>query len=103
MSDVVTFPSPPSAPSIVGPERRGHAVIVEGRAIPKLHCHERGEEVELILDERFSLSLPKAMAHQIASFVANALAIGAGYSHSGASTKDRPFAPEVASGYWLVS
>lgn len=93
VSDVVDFPQ---APSIVGAERCGHAVIVEGRAIPGLHCHAWGEEVELVLDERFALTLPKAMAYQIAWFVANALAVGAGYSHLGAVSKDRPFAPEVA-------
>jgi hypothetical protein len=92
---VVTLPPLAEAPSIIGPLRRGHAVIVEGRAIPRLHARELDDEIELVLDERFSVTLPKEMALPIAWLVAHALAIGAGYSHLGAEVRDQPFAAEV--------
>jgi hypothetical protein len=92
MGDVTQFPAQPEAPSIIGPERCGNVVIVEGRAIPLLICHDRGDDIELVLDNRFSITVPKP-AYDIAWMVATALAIGAGYSHIRAENKDQPFAP----------
>lgn len=95
MGDVTQFPERPELPSIIGPARGGNVVIVEGRVIPGLHCYDRGDAVELILDRRFSITVPKP-ACDVAWLVANALAIGDGYSHLAAENKDRPFAPQVA-------
>jgi len=91
MSDVVEL----AGPTMVGPERCGYAVIVEGRVIPRLHCHDLGERIEIVLDGRFSLTVRRDEAYRIAWMLAHALAIGAGYSHLGADGRDRPFAPEL--------
>lgn len=68
-------------------------VIVEGRLIPRLTAYKDGEKIGLVVDNRFSVSLSERDARSVAWLVANALAIGSGYSHIGAMNKDQPFAP----------
>jgi len=68
-------------------------VIIEGRLIPMLRARERGDEITIILDERFAIDVPMMLGRQVAWLVANALAIGAGYPHLGAESKECPFAP----------
>lgn len=82
-------------PSIVGSYNENYSVVVEGRAIPRMRCLEHESHIEIILDGRFSYSFPKDIAYLAASFAAQALAIGMGYSHIGADNKDQPFAPQV--------
>lgn len=97
MSDNVTkFPAPPRQRDWITepylPERR---VELNGYQIPLLSAqrHENGG-VALCLDRRFLAEFStNADAFQAASLVANALAIGQGYSHYGATTRDMPFAP----------
>lgn len=93
--DVLDFPEPGSRVVDLGPERRGRAVWVDGHVIPNLHAHDRGEMVEFVLDERFSFEFPREWSKLVAAAMAQAMAIGAGYPHLGAKSKDRPFAPEV--------
>lgn len=81
--------------SMKGCELVGNTVIVEGLEIPKMTMIDEGETIHLILDRRMGINLPRDVAPQVAWLVANALAIGQGYSHIGAKTKDNPFAPEV--------
>lgn len=71
-------------------------VVIEGRLIPRLSANESADgSVELVLDGRFGVTFPDlGMASQAAWLVANALAIGEGYSFMGASDRNRPFAPE---------
>ncbi len=70
--------------------------VVEGRQIPRLMIREREDgQIELILDRRFAIDVPPTLAPQVAWLVANALAIGEGYTHLGAETKDSSFAPKV--------
>jgi hypothetical protein len=71
---------------------RMHAVIIEGRAIPKLLMLRRGDTVNFTLDGRFGLEVPKEHAIPVAHFIANAMAIGAGYPWHGADSNSRPFA-----------
>ncbi len=89
----------PNSPDLVaamkGPREPGFSVIIEGRAIPGLTMYEEGDEVCLILDGRMSINVPRERAYQVAWFAATALAIGAGYSHIGGETRDRPFAPRA--------
>lgn len=95
MSDNVhQFPRE-EAPSIVGTERTGNAVVVDGYVIPRMHCYDRGDEIEIIIDGRFSYQFPKEWAYLAASMAAQAMAIGEGYSYKGASEKGRPFAPKL--------
>lgn len=94
MADLIQFPPSGGPPaSVIGPARTGNAVVVDGRIIPALHCYDRGEKIELILDRRFSLTIPKEHAYETAWMIANALAVSQGYSYMGAETKDQPFAP----------
>lgn len=81
-------------PNIIGPQRSGNAVIIEGRKIPHLHARDMGDRIEFVLDERFAIDVPKDIAHTIGWFVANAMAVASGYSFMGAESKDRPFAPQ---------
>lgn len=82
-------------PSIVGVVTTDCSVFVDGRKIPKMRCIEQGDNIEIILDERFSYTFHKDVAYLAANFAAQAMAIGAGYSYLGAPNKDMPFAPEV--------
>ncbi len=95
MSNVTELPTKDVIAGMLGPERSGHSVIVAGRLIRGMVAYDRGAEIEFVLDGRFSYSFPRAIALLAASFAAQAMAIGSGYSHLGAATKDRPFAPEV--------
>ena len=94
MSDVLEFK--PSGPPelLIGPFSVYH-VVVDGRVIPGLTGSREGEHVWLTLDNRFSGRFTEETAEQAAYLIANALAIGQGYSHMGAESKDMPFAPRV--------
>jgi len=93
MNDNVTqLPPQEGPPDIFGPERQGCDLIIEGRRIPNIHIHDRGDSIEFVLDGRLSYEFPKDWAYLAAHMAANAMAIGAGYAHLGGETKDRHFA-----------
>ncbi len=52
-----------------------------------------GDKIALVVDHRFSASFAKEDVYQAAWLIAQAMAIGEGYSHLGAPNKERPFAP----------
>lgn len=94
MTNVVQMPPVPKpADILVGPFDQWH-VQVDGRIIPRLTGFPEGDRIALVVDGRFSASFAKDDAYQAARLIANALAIAEGYSHLGAETKDRPFAPQ---------
>lgn len=97
MSDVVSFPPPPPKPELlVGPFSEWR-VIVEGRQIPRLTGEKLDDNLTtLTVDRRFSIDVPDAIAPQVAWLVAQALAIGEGYTHLAAEQKGHGFAPTVA-------
>ena len=72
------------------------SVIIDGRVIPRLSATEMEDgRVEVVLDGRFSATFADfGTASQAAYLIANALAIGEGYSFLGASDRNHPFAPE---------
>lgn len=95
MSDnILEFPSKPEEPEdfLIGPFEECR-VVIEGRKIPKLTGHRTTDGVNLIIDNRFCVLVPNDLAQDIAWLVAQAMAVGAGYPHLGAETKDRCFAP----------
>lgn len=96
MSDVIDFPAKPPAKQewLIGPFEY-HAVVIEGRRIPRLTAHRTPDGINLIVDDRFCVLLPEDVAADVAWLVANALAVGAGYPCLSAENKDRPFAPKV--------
>lgn len=93
MTNVIQMPPQPQPPELlVGPFQEWR-VKVEGRIIPRLTGFYDGDKIALVLDGRWSASFSKDDAYQAAWLIANAIAIGEGYSHLGAPNKDMPFAP----------
>lgn len=87
------FPDDKPLGFMIGPFEE-YRVQIEGRIIPRLTCYREGGKVWLLLDHKFGLECEDdGVAYRTASFVANALAIGEGYSSLSAETKARPFAP----------
>ena len=73
-----------------------YKVVVDGRAIPRLSGYYEGENICLVLDHRWAATFTPDDARQAAWLIANALAIGSGYSHMGAANTDKPFAPLIS-------
>jgi hypothetical protein len=94
MSGVIDFPSADQGPWHF-PYHEAERVVLEGRQVPHLTALTEGDHVSLILDGRMSISVPADLGQQVAWMVANAIAIGAGYTHLAAEQKDAPFAPLV--------
>lgn len=96
MSNVVEFPPADEPPALfIGPFK-SYCVVVDGRIVPHLtgREHQNGG-ASLIVDNRFCGDFSTmADARQAAWLIAEAMAITAGYSHFGAESKDKPFAPK---------
>lgn len=91
MADVVKFPENKAPEFMIGPFEE-YRVVLEGKLIPKLTARHEGDEIALILDHRLSISVPAARAYDIAWFVAESMAIGAGYPCFAADKKNEAFA-----------
>lgn len=92
---VLEFPSQATPEFIFGPFTENR-VVIDGRNIPKLSGRKIGDDqVELVVDGRFSATFKTESAYQAAWLIANAMAIGAGYPSMNADSKDQPFAPKV--------
>ena len=89
--NVINLPEQQPPELLIGPFEEWR-VVVDGRIIPRLTGWREGDLVWLCVDRRFAAPFSKEYAHNAASLIAEALAIGAGYSHLGAENKDRPFA-----------
>lgn len=91
--NIVNMPPPRDlVPTMIGPERQGNDLIIDGRVIPNIAITDYGEEVLLVLDGRMAFLFPREIAYLAASFAANAMAVGGGYASAISDTKDRPFA-----------
>lgn len=95
MTDNVIDFNLPEPPSVLGPERGGRIVIHDGRRIPLLHGYECGDDITIVVDGRFAATFNKQTVGNVVFLLAEAIAVSSGYSDSGASTKGRPFAPQV--------
>lgn len=96
MTDNITrFPATPPDDFMIGPFEE-YRVRIEGRQIPWLTAFHDGDEIALVVDHRFSISMPKERAYDVAWLLANAMAVASGYPWLGAETKDRPFAPQCS-------
>jgi hypothetical protein len=95
MTEVVQFPATEQPSLLVGPFEQWH-VIVGGRRIPRLtgrHAADGG--VMFVVDDRFSGGpFYGESARQVAYILAQALAIGSGYSSLEATQVGFPFAPK---------
>lgn len=95
MGTVSDFPQRDLIAEMKGPDRGGCSVIVDGRLVPNMAMHDRGETIEFVLDNRMSWSFPRAEAWNAASFAFTAMALGAGFaSPSAMHFTQRAFAPE---------
>lgn len=81
MSDNVFNLPPQEDPtnSLIGPQRLGNELIVEGRLIPNIHVHDNGDTIDFVLDGRMSYEFPREWAYMAAIFASNAMAVGAGF------------------------
>lgn len=93
MGDVTQFPPPEPQPEFLFTYHEMDRVVIEGRQIPGLRGMRQGDVVTLCVDGRFMVDFPADIARQAAWLIAQALAVGAGYPHLGADSKDQPFAP----------
>ena len=98
MSDnIVQFPAEPAEQILIGPFEF-YKVQVEGRVIPRLSGYREQmngvDGVFLIVDGRFGTCVENSRAPDVAWLVAQALAVGEGYTHLAADDKNRPFAPK---------
>jgi hypothetical protein len=75
------------------PKPLGTPAVVDGRVIRQLMVSQKGNRVHLQLDGRLGIDIPSELAVDVCWLIANALAIGAGYSHVGAESRAQPFAP----------
>ena len=98
MDNVTQFPKPheKQVEFLIGPFEEWR-VKVDGRAIPKLTGNRDADgKIWLTVDHRITAYFStEEDAYQAAVLAANAMAIGAGYSHAGAESKDQPFAPKM--------
>lgn len=75
------------------PPRSSHQVTIDGYAVPLIEARESsdGLECHVLLDGRFGMVIPADLAQQVIWIMANAIAIGAGYScHGENSTEVNP-------------
>lgn len=63
----------------VGPFDRT-VVVMDGREVPFLEASHLGDRVSLTLDSRFGLNLTVAEAERVVPFLADAIAVGLGYT-----------------------
>ncbi len=80
------------------PPREQRQVTLDGYAVPKVEAREvnDGRDCNIFLDRRFGITVPAEHAQQIIWLIANAMAIGAGYScHGEHSQPANPFKVKV--------
>lgn len=95
MTNVVQMPPREEPPEFIFGPFSENRVMIEGRVIPNLTAHDNGDgTIDLVVDHRFSAPFPKDQAYAAAWLLANAMAVGAGYSCLSSETKERPFAPK---------
>lgn len=93
MSDI----SPGYGVTFAGPFVEEYRVVIEGREIPHLTAYpsKDGATISLLLDRRLGIEGTPEEVAKWAHFVANAMAVSAGFAWLGADDKYRPFATPV--------
>lgn len=79
---------------LIGPFT-SYKVVVDGRIVPGLTGFPNNGETTLVVDDRFSATFDNDTARQVAWLLSEAIAVAYGYSHAGAKSKDKPFAPMI--------
>lgn len=81
------------------PPRQSRQVTIDGFAVPRIEAREtdNGTRCHIMLDERFGAIIPAEHAAEVIWLLANAMAIGAGYScHGENSVIANPFKCRVS-------
>lgn len=79
-----------SVQRLLGPNNTGSALVVDGVIVPDIAIHDRGDDgVTLTLDRRYLIDLPLEYAGTVTWFLANAMAVAAGYPCIGGEKIDR--------------
>jgi hypothetical protein len=79
MSTAAEYEDDPGV-AFVGPFRSRH-VVIDGWRVPFLEVAPRnGGKLALLLDDRYSVDIPVADADRLLRFIADAIAIGMGYT-----------------------
>lgn len=86
--------SPGYGVEFIGPFVAEHRVVVDGRRLPHLSAipSEDGSMISLCLDHRYIIDGTPEEVAKWAAFIANCMAVAAGYSHVGAEKKYEIFA-----------
>lgn len=73
------------------PPRKSYKVTIDGFAVPRIEAREtdNGVNCDICLDHRFGISVPAVYANEVIWLLANAMAIGAGYSCHGENSVPR--------------
>lgn len=80
------------------PPRTQREVTIDGFAVPHIEAFEtdHGRSCNIMLDGRFGITIPAEQAQSVIWLLANALAVGAGYScHGENSQRANPFKVRV--------
>ena len=94
MDNVVELPPREDiAAKLFGPIREGNTLILDGRAVPRVSVHDKGETIYFVLDDRMGFEFSRESAYLAASFAANAMAVGAGFASVAAEGPKPFFAP----------
>ncbi len=81
------------------PAKSVREVTIDGYAVPLIEAREvnHGTQTNIFLDSRFGITIPAEYAQSVIWLLANAMAIGAGYSCHGENSvyKPNPFKLKV--------
>jgi len=82
------------------PPRIAREVTLDGYAVPFIEAKEvdDGRNINIFLDNRWGITIPAEAGEQVIWLLANALAVGAGYSCHGENSvwRPNPFRVKVA-------
>ena len=74
------------------PPRSTREITLDGYAVPDIEAREvdNGTNCNIFVDGRFGITIPAEHAQQVLWLLANAMAVGAGYSCHGENSVYRP-------------
>jgi len=99
-NNVVEFPKGTYGTELVGPFLPKWKVVSYGHAVPNLSATMQpdGQNAWLILDERFMIEGPIEEIQKWVPFIANCMAVAAGYSCHGENSREvNPYKVKVSS------
>lgn len=98
-NNIKEFPKGNYGVEFIGPFLPETKVVVDGCKVPYLSVIDHGDSVDLICDNRLGMqTVPKEEAQKWLSFIANCMAVAAGYSCHGLNSvrKPNPFKMQIS-------